>query len=74
MTAELSKLGARIDEYEDHLVFHGVDRLHGGDCRPWNDHRIAMMVAIAALRADGPVTIDDPACVSKSYPLFWEDY
>lgn len=74
VTAELTKLGAQIEEYDDHLIFHGVDRLHGGDCHAWNDHRIAMMAAIAALRADGTVTIDDPSCVSKSYPLFWEDY
>ena len=74
VTAELTRLGAHIEEFADHLVFHGVNRLHGGDCLAWNDHRIAMMVAIAALRADGEVTVDNPACVSKSYPQFWEDY
>lgn len=74
VTAELKRLGASVEEFDDHLVFHGVSRLHGGDCHAWNDHRIAMMIAIAALRADGPVTVDDPFCVSKSYPQFWEDY
>lgn len=74
VTAELKRLGANVEEYDDHLIFHGVDRLHGGDCHAWNDHRIAMMVATAALRADGTVTVDDPSCVSKSYPRFWEDY
>ena len=74
VTAELKRLGADVEEHDDHLIFHGVDRLHGGNCHAWNDHRIAMMVAIAALRAGGVVTVDDPSCVSKSYPQFWEDY
>ena len=74
VTAELKRLGANVEEFDDHLVFHGVSRLHGGDCHAWNDHRIAMMIAIAALRADGPVTVDDPFCVSISYPQFWVDY
>lgn len=74
VTAELTRLGADIQEFDDHLVFRGIDRLHGGNCHAWNDHRIAMMVAVAALRADGTVTVDDPSCVSKSYPRFWEDY
>ncbi len=74
VTAELKRLGADIEEFDDYLVFRGVSHLHGGDCHAWNDHRIAMMVAIAALRADGTVTVDDPTCVSKSYPQFWEDY
>ena len=74
VTAELTALGADIREQKDSLVFCGVDRLHGGSCRSWNDHRIAMMVAIAALRADGEVLLDDPACVAKSYPRFWDDY
>ena len=74
VTAEFKRLGANVEEFDDHLVFHGVRRLHGGDCHAWNDHRIAMMIAIAALRADGTVTVDDPFCVSKSYPQFWEHY
>ena len=39
-----------------------------------SDHRIAMALAIAATRADGPVIIEGAASVSKSYPDFWNDY
>ena len=39
-----------------------------------NDHRIAMMAAVLATRADGPVTLTGAECVRKSYPDFWEEY
>ena len=39
-----------------------------------NDHRIAMMAAIAAIRCASPVTITGAQCINKSYPNFWEDY
>jgi len=37
------------------------------------DHRLAMMVAIASVITERPVRIEDPGCVKKSYPEFWED-
>ena len=37
------------------------------------DHRMAMSLAAAALRADGPVEIEGAECVAKSYPGFFED-
>ena len=46
----------------------------GGIADCCNDHRIAMMVAVAATRAEGPVTVRGAECVAKSYPNFWEDY
>ena len=71
----LAALGARVEEYEDHLVIHGRERLAGGvTVSGHNDHRIAMMAAIAAIRCHGPVTITGAECVKKSYPDFWEDY
>lgn len=72
--AELTKLGARIKEQEDSLEIEGVERFTGGTVWSHKDHRIAMMLAIAATRAEGPVVIEDWECVSKSYPNFFEDY
>ncbi|MBS6941903.1 MAG: 3-phosphoshikimate 1-carboxyvinyltransferase [Clostridiales bacterium] len=72
--AELTKLGARIKEREDSLEIEGVERFAGGTVWSHKDHRIAMMLAIAATRAEGPVVIEDWECVSKSYPNFFEDY
>jgi len=71
----LTALGARIEEYPDSLIIHGVDGLKGGvtvDC--CNDHRIAMMAAVAATRCAKSVTLMGAECVAKSYPNFWEEY
>ena len=46
----------------------------GGTVDSHNDHRIAMMLAMAATRADGQVTLLDAGAVAKSYPNFWEEY
>ena len=74
VTEELNKLGAQVEEHPDSLTVSGVDGLRGGTADAHNDHRIAMMLAIAATRADGPVTITGAESVRKSYPNFWEDY
>ena len=38
-----------------------------------NDHRIAMSIAVSALRCKGEVVIENAECVAKSYPTFFED-
>lgn len=71
---ELSKLGASVRADGDSLLIEGRERLAGGRVRSHNDHRIAMMAAIAAIRCDGPVEIEGAEAVSKSYPAFFEHY
>lgn len=71
---ELCKLGAEVKEGTDFLVITGAESLSGGLVDSHNDHRIAMMLAVAATRATGPVTIAGAESVGKSYPDFWEDY
>lgn len=44
--------------------------LHGGSYTSHHDHRMVMALKVAALGADGPIEIDDEACVSKSFPQF----
>jgi 3-phosphoshikimate 1-carboxyvinyltransferase len=78
MAAELTRLGAVAEERPDGLVVPGVwaDRPPPSDpvrVDPHGDHRIAMSLAVAALRRPG-VTIDDPGVVAKSYPGFWDDF
>ena len=46
--------------------------LHGGDFTSRGDHRMAMALKIASFGASEPIVIDDPACVAKSFPAFWE--
>lgn len=75
VTQVLNGLGADVTEQTDGLVIAGRDGLAGGvSVDSHNDHRIAMMAAIAATRCQQPVTILDAQCVAKSYPDFWEDY
>ena len=75
VTTVLNALGARVEELADGLVIYGTDELEGGvTVDPFNDHRIAMMTAMAATRCRKAVTVENAECVRKSYPDFWEDY
>ena len=69
----LGSIGAHVSIEGDALVFDGVERLHGGTVDAHNDHRIAMMAAIAATCADSPVLIRGAQCTAKSYPGFFDD-
>lgn len=72
---ELNKLGANVEEVGDSLVINGVERLTGStELSAWNDHRIAMSLAIASIKCDGEIVIDEAESVKKSYPHFWEDF
>lgn len=71
----LSAIGADISAGADHMIITGKDSLSGGvSVDAHGDHRIAMMLAIAALRCREPITVTGAECVRKSYPHFWEDY
>lgn len=72
VVTELKKLGATIEATEDGMVITGPTPLHGANLASYGDHRIGMMGAIAALIAEGEVTIDDTACIGISYPTFFE--
>lgn len=74
VTAALNALGGNVRIENDGLIIEGVDSLNGGTVDAANDHRIAMMAAIAAIRATSPVRILDAGCVAKSYPDFFKDY
>lgn len=67
---EMSKLGIKISLLDDEMHIIG-GMVKGNTVNSHNDHRIAMMLSVAAIAAEGPVTIDDAACVSKSYPDFY---
>lgn len=74
MANGLNRLGAQVQETDDGLLIDGVEHLHGGTVEGCNDHRIVMALSIAALKADGPVTITDAESINKSYPAFFADY
>lgn len=72
VAANLRKLGGKVEEYPDGLFVPGGQSLRGGTVDSYGDHRIAMAFAVAGLFADGPVRIQDPACVGISFPGFFE--
>ena len=71
VTEEWRKLGGRVEEFEDSLVVHGGERLYGAEVDPHDDHRLAMSLAVVGLKVPG-VHIQNPACVNKSFPQFWD--
>ena len=71
MVEELTALGGRVEAREDGMVIQGVESLTGGAVKSHGDHRIAMSMAVAALRASAEVSIDDTACTATSFPNFW---
>ena len=71
---DLNILGGKVIELEEGMDSTGVTTLQGGNCKTFDDHRIPMMLAIAATVCKEPVYLDNKECVQKSYPSFWEDY
>ena len=70
---EYAKVGIEVDISEEDVM-----RIRGGKIRParfssHDDHRMAMSMAVSALRCDGQITIENAECVAKSYPGFFED-
>lgn len=72
LISEFGKMGIKIWVEEDQMLITG-GRVTGAAVTSHNDHRIAMAAAVAALGADGRVSIKDSHCVSKSYPGFFGD-
>ncbi len=70
----LRSLGADIRETDDGMVINGKKSLSGGETQSFNDHRIAMAAAVAAVKCENAVIIRNADAVNKSYPEFWGDY
>lgn len=73
-TALIRSLGGEAEELPDGIVIHGNGSLRGGTAETFNDHRIAMSAAVAAVLCAEPVTVLGAECVGKSYPRFWKDF
>lgn len=69
----LRALGARIEAFDDGFAIDGPTRLRGAPVSSFDDHRIAMAMAIAGLVADGRTEIDGADVVGISYPHFFSD-
>lgn len=70
----LNSCGGKVTETEDGLLIEGADSIKGGFANGYNDHRIVMSMAIAALRSETEIVISDRESITKSYTEFFEDY
>lgn len=71
LAAELSKLGAQVRETEDGMVIEGGKALKGTVIESYNDHAIAMSMAVAGLVADGETMIRKAQIVDIAFPEFF---
>ena len=83
LACELRRLGAVVTEHADGLTITpgrrhpeagsgaGVAGLHGATVQTYDDHRMAMSLALAGLQVPG-VLVADPACVGKTFPDYWD--
>ncbi|MBL8822376.1 MAG: 3-phosphoshikimate 1-carboxyvinyltransferase [Planctomycetia bacterium] len=71
LASELRKTGAIVDEHPDGLTIHPRP-LHGAVFDTYNDHRMAMSLALIGLRIPG-VQVRNPGCTAKTYPRYWQD-
>ncbi|MCZ8235532.1 MAG: bifunctional 3-phosphoshikimate 1-carboxyvinyltransferase/cytidylate kinase [Inhella sp.] len=79
MATELRKLGAQVDEGDTWLRVHPLRDWRAASIHTYDDHRMAMCFSLAALNpliasAPVPVRIQDPACVAKTYPEYFETF
>jgi len=72
VATNLRAMGAEVEEREDGLKIPGGQTLHGAELDSFDDHRIAMAFAVAALRAQGETLIRGAECAAISYPAFFE--
>ena len=72
VTTELNRLASgAVEAKEDGMVIHGGRTLSPASCRTYDDHRMAMSLAVAGAAGVG-VTLDAPSCVNISYPSFYQ--
>ena len=75
MATECRKLGATVEEGPDWITVHPLpkDDWKAASIHTYDDHRVAMCFSLAAFNADQiPVRIEDPKCVAKTFPDYFE--
>jgi 3-phosphoshikimate 1-carboxyvinyltransferase len=73
MATELRKVGAVVTETDDSLEIVPPARIQSAAIDTYNDHRMAMCFSLAAL-GDAAITINDPDCVSKTFPDYFAEF
>jgi 3-phosphoshikimate 1-carboxyvinyltransferase len=70
---EFAKMGISVELQDNLMIIEGATGLKASTVHSRHDHRIAMACAVAALKANGPVTIEEADAINKSYPRFYDD-
>lgn len=73
VASQLNKMNAHINETEDGMIIHGGSSLQGAEVDSFGDHRIGMMLQVAALLTQSEVQMKDADCVNISYPTFFDE-
>lgn len=73
LATELRKIGANVEEGADYLRIQPPAQWHHAEVDTYDDHRIAMCMALVAFSPVG-VSINDPACCGKTYPEFFTEF
>ena len=73
---ELTRLGVKVEEYEDGMTIYPCPTFKPSNLQPvtvktYNDHRMAMAFSLIGLRVPG-ITIENPGCVSKTFPNYFD--
>jgi len=72
LATELARLGARVEQHPDGLTIYPPEAIQPAEVATYNDHRMAMGMAVIGLRVPG-IRIAGAECVSKTYPGYFED-
>ncbi len=73
MADGLRRVGADVTEGPDFIEIDPPDQIKAAEIDTYNDHRIAMSFSLAAL-GSAPIMINDPDCVSKTFPDYFEKW
>ena len=68
---ELVRLGIHVEEHEDGMTIYPCPTFQPANIQTYNDHRMAMAFSLIGLHFDG-IMIENPSCVSKTFPNFFE--
>ncbi|MBI4762624.1 MAG: 3-phosphoshikimate 1-carboxyvinyltransferase [Chloroflexota bacterium] len=68
---ELTRLGVRVEEHPDGMTIYPCQTFKPASIQTYNDHRMAMAFSLIGLRVEG-IVIENPSCVSKTFPNFFE--
>ncbi len=71
-TNELQRLGVDVEEGPDWLIIHPNKELSPANINTYDDHRVAMAFSLLGLISP-EISVEDPSCVSKSFPKFWHE-